>query len=569
MRESWSKTGLTRHPEEVKEVPVESNSSSITSPAPRRLVPRESGYVPSRQRRWDGSLYDGEGNLAVTNEDRIRPVDSPMEPYEYTPLKKSSVRLLSFHPDADQLAKIPICTLQNFSFSTLSQSGMYDAISYVWGEPDFSETLLCDDIGSYLNITPRLYSILMALREKSTMSGHISRFWVDAICINQEDSEERNHQVQEMAKIYRRADRVHVFLGENPETPNGWLNSAWFTRRWVIQEFITSREVVVHKNGIMKSWESFTFEIDAEWNMANFSSGLRTVLALREFKSTGSKWSGILSLLLKFHSAECRDDRDRLFAFFGIANDVVLEDENKPRKPGTSKRSNLFGSKNPMIKFKVDYRLSTPEVYVNFARAVLESVMSMDILHVAAVFRPSSSPKEGDTGGIPSWAPDLHLPPLYMPLMKATEYQAGISSSYKTPNISIKDDKVIVCGYSLTSVKSTINPWPSDLSTSAYVGYAISTGDTNSNGPGHNLSLTSDRVAFVTTNGSYGAAPPDVLPEDEIVVFFGARTPFILRRVPLSDNFRLIGDCFLEGVMKGEAMEKVMNVGEEKHFTIV
>jgi hypothetical protein len=38
--------------------------------------------------------------------------------------------------------------------------------------------------------------------------------WVDAICINQGNNEERAQQVQLMAKIYSRATRVLVWLGE-------------------------------------------------------------------------------------------------------------------------------------------------------------------------------------------------------------------------------------------------------------------------------------------------------------------------------------------------------------------
>src|SRR4051812_36530342 len=39
--------------------------------------------------------------------------------------------------------------------------------------------------------------------------------WIDAICINQEDHEERNHQVQMMALIYNSAAQVCVWLGED------------------------------------------------------------------------------------------------------------------------------------------------------------------------------------------------------------------------------------------------------------------------------------------------------------------------------------------------------------------
>jgi hypothetical protein len=38
--------------------------------------------------------------------------------------------------------------------------------------------------------------------------------WIDAICINQEDNEEKGRQVRLMAKIYAKASRVVVWLGK-------------------------------------------------------------------------------------------------------------------------------------------------------------------------------------------------------------------------------------------------------------------------------------------------------------------------------------------------------------------
>jgi hypothetical protein len=43
-------------------------------------------------------------------------------------------------------------------------------------------------------------------------------FWIDAICVNQEDKSERSHQVGLMETIYTRATKVHVWLG--PECEN-------------------------------------------------------------------------------------------------------------------------------------------------------------------------------------------------------------------------------------------------------------------------------------------------------------------------------------------------------------
>jgi hypothetical protein len=45
--------------------------------------------------------------------------------------------------------------------------------------------------------------------------------WIDAICINQKDTAERNEQVKQMGKIYKFAERVIVWLG--PEFPSSKL----------------------------------------------------------------------------------------------------------------------------------------------------------------------------------------------------------------------------------------------------------------------------------------------------------------------------------------------------------
>ncbi|KAF2830838.1 HET-domain-containing protein, partial [Ophiobolus disseminans] len=40
-----------------------------------------------------------------------------------------------------------------------------------------------------------------------------SRLWIDAICINQSDLLERNHQVAQMRDVYTKAESVIAWLG--------------------------------------------------------------------------------------------------------------------------------------------------------------------------------------------------------------------------------------------------------------------------------------------------------------------------------------------------------------------
>jgi hypothetical protein len=59
-------------------------------------------------------------------------------------------------------------------------------------------------------ITKNLWSALKQLRHTSSPR----RFWIDAICINQNSVEERNHQVPLMSRIYKEATNVYVWIGD-------------------------------------------------------------------------------------------------------------------------------------------------------------------------------------------------------------------------------------------------------------------------------------------------------------------------------------------------------------------
>ena len=93
--------------------------------------------------------------------------------------------------------------------ASLEANVQYEALSYTWGDSTTEETILLNDCRS-LTITDNLANALRRLRR------HLKerKLGVDAICINQEDIEERGQQVMIMADIYRNAQMVLVWLGE-------------------------------------------------------------------------------------------------------------------------------------------------------------------------------------------------------------------------------------------------------------------------------------------------------------------------------------------------------------------
>jgi len=127
-------------------------------------------------------------------------------PSVYTSLRseRKEIRLLSICRTGDPTALIE-CAFQTFELSTAPP---FDSLSYVWGDPKVTAEIKVGGIST--QITTNLFAALKRLREKTDVQW----VWADALCINQKDIAEKNHQVLLMRHIYRRADRVLSWLGE-------------------------------------------------------------------------------------------------------------------------------------------------------------------------------------------------------------------------------------------------------------------------------------------------------------------------------------------------------------------
>ena len=105
----------------------------------------------------------------------------------------------------------------------------YTALSYAWGRTSTNSSHLTDVVichGLRLRVTATLNQALHRICETHRRSGSRSPMllWVDSICINQIDPEERKLQVQRMADIYARCSRMVIWLGEHSEGAIDWLD---------------------------------------------------------------------------------------------------------------------------------------------------------------------------------------------------------------------------------------------------------------------------------------------------------------------------------------------------------
>lgn len=179
----------------------------------------------------------------------------------YSPLDPSrrQIRLLRVLPDPCDLSAV----LETVS---LDDDPKYTALSYTWG------TEASGGAGIALRgpegrawrqpITKNLRAVL----EHLCADGAPVTLWVDALCINQADVEEKSHQITLMRDIYSRAEETCVWLGPAADDsdlamatigelyesrtyvlPDGALSEArleainaltgreWWSRIWVLQ----------------------------------------------------------------------------------------------------------------------------------------------------------------------------------------------------------------------------------------------------------------------------------------------------------------------------------------------
>jgi hypothetical protein len=133
--------------------------------------------------------------------------------FEYLPLPSAhQIRLISIHPGSFDDALN--CTLIHSDLDNAKISG-FEALSYCWGDPTIQKPINMEynEKTSELGVSETVESIMRHLRRND---GRARKIWIDVICVNQSNYEERAQQVALMTDVYSMADVVNVWL--NPST---------------------------------------------------------------------------------------------------------------------------------------------------------------------------------------------------------------------------------------------------------------------------------------------------------------------------------------------------------------
>ena len=253
----------------------------------------------------------------------------------------------------------------------------YEAVSYTWGSMELSASVDVD--GQTLHITENLYLALNYLR----LGGADRILWVDAICIDQGNHQERGHQVQQMGSVYSQADRVVIWLGPATDDTNVLLDSLkrleqeskrytcsrwtltdrrwrnvwsslqlelmdknwnlavrqctglesllerpWFKRVWILQEVANAKRAIVCSGSRSLSARIFALAP----SLVNVTPGFhcQAVLDIMPGSSRKESWwnqrRDLQTLLFKFSRSNAGDPRDMVYALLGICSDARDED---------------------------------------------------------------------------------------------------------------------------------------------------------------------------------------------------------------------------------------------------
>ena len=226
----------------------------------------------------------------------------------------------------------------------------YTAVSYTWGEDAATECIYIN--GQPFPVRPNLLSCLYHLGQNRTVAW--THLWVDALCIDQTNNVERAAQVRRMDTIYRNAFCVSVWLGlppftvpyENRYEPTpmfhdgdfDWFDSVqelanrpYWSRVWVIQEFLLGRDVNIYCGATWQSWVDFKDLLGYQTKGGDY---LQSTFDYSKHES--GSWAAwplvtgrhpdrhpelpqpLYELLINHRNSQCKDPRDRVFALLGL-----------------------------------------------------------------------------------------------------------------------------------------------------------------------------------------------------------------------------------------------------------
>ena len=312
----------------------------------------------------------------------------------------------------------------------------YEALSYTWGAPSTCHAIRLHG-HHHLQVTKNLHAALRRLR-KQDMARTL---WIDAICINQQDNEERSDQVSRMGDVYRLAANVIVWLGDTEPAEPAWrrlqytrlgyvwqglwrdisygdflngfpaktrafapqsaalraavrnVRAHWWERAWILQEVaLASRDPCITFGSYELAWGKLNPSDAAMQECDEFLEALQSIKSTRSEAQEGYRPS-ILSFADNLIRSKATDPRDKVYSLLSMVD---------------AAEASLIN---------IDYSTPCAEVYAKATFAIIAANSELSVLLYIANDTSASKALDPEdrparrTGrrlpGLPSWAIDF------------------------------------------------------------------------------------------------------------------------------------------------------------------
>lgn len=270
----------------------------------------------------------------------------------------------------------------------------YDAISYTWADENGDATKCCSlEIGSHGLLLPITRNCDAVLRR---VQKYTNRVWIDAVCINQNDIQERAKQVDLMSMIYTGASRTFAYLGEATDDSDSVLRNLavgtwtpphllepffgrpYFSRVWVVQEIALSQHIIMMCGETCEKWTDFmdSGHLRRIYTQSVYQT-FPTVFKLDPQHHLRS--ASLLDVLHLGRSCKASDPRDKVFGLMAL---VTAEQ-----------------------RLSANYSMSTADLYTEIAKGFDKS-QARGIVAILGNLCYRSDEARAQTQGLPTWVPD-------------------------------------------------------------------------------------------------------------------------------------------------------------------
>lgn len=429
---------------------------------------------------WGFPVYQNLLAFYYVSRFRLSRISQGEHEYESLNEQASEIRLFKLLP-----LRLGSHIQGEFVITPLMSAPAFEAVSYRWKTGHTIPILL---EGRKFLVFEAVYYMLQGLR----LPEDNRLLWIDAICINQEDMDEKRWQVIIMCDIYKLAERVIGWLNYHPLT-NGALSSLavlgsftakfnglsisatktaisktslppqleellenlyssawvaiytlmaneWFSRLWVIQEVANARVILVQHGTEQVTWQNLMLAIQVVGMFAAKGTDVHMPQLRKIHLAGGNNVSNIMST---------STFRNKLGTSpLGLSMGYLMRETLSFDATTTSDRVfGLLGLSTAAArqKINVDYTLPENDVFLSVSRYILLEEQSLDYLQTAGNgFR---FPKDSDSSAVeaPSWVPSRRYRNGVLPsIAKTGVHRFQTATHLKTAIESVGDNPSLI-----------------------------------------------------------------------------------------------------------------------------